>query len=76
MSDPSFPVGTWVRITAGPLKNLEGVVIRRRGQRDRFAAVVNFLGQSATVELEDWQVEEISSEESESDSGPVSSRSF
>ncbi len=62
VSEPSFPVGAWVRIKTGPLRNLEGVVCRRQGQRDRFAAVVEFLGQSATVELEDWQVEPVPDE--------------
>jgi hypothetical protein len=37
---------------------VEGTVIRR-GKRDEFVAVVRFLGRGATVDLEDWQVEQI-----------------
>jgi transcriptional antiterminator RfaH len=54
--EPSYPVGTLVRITDGPLVGLVGRVVRR-GKRDQFTALVRFLGQGATVELEDWQVE-------------------
>ena len=53
-----MPVGARVRIKSGPLTGLEGTVFRR-GKRDQFAAVVNFLGRGATVALEDWQVERI-----------------
>jgi transcriptional antiterminator RfaH len=54
----SAPVGARVRITTGPLAGVEGTVIRR-GKRDQFVAVVRFLGRGATVDLEDWQVEQI-----------------
>jgi transcription antitermination factor NusG len=56
--EPTVPVGARVRITTGPLRGVEGTVIRR-GKRDEFVAVVRFLGRGATVELEDWQVEQI-----------------
>jgi transcriptional antiterminator RfaH len=58
--ESSAPVGARVRITTGPLTGVEGTVIRR-GKRDQFVAVVRFLGRGATVDLEDWQVEQIES---------------
>lgn len=57
--EPVMPVGAQVRIKSGPLAGIVGTVIRR-GKRDQFVAVVQFLGRGATVDLEDWQVEQIS----------------
>ncbi len=54
----TVPVGARVKILSGPLTGIEGRVIRR-GKRDQFVAVVHFLGSGATVDLEDWQVEQI-----------------
>jgi transcription antitermination factor NusG len=54
----SHPIGVWVRICSGPLSGIVGTVVRR-GPRDRFIALVSFLGSGATVDLEDWQVERI-----------------
>jgi transcriptional antiterminator RfaH len=54
--EPVMPVGARVRITTGPLAGIEGTVTRR-GKRDQFVAVVEFLGRGATVDLQDWQVE-------------------
>jgi transcription antitermination factor NusG len=51
----TFPVGTRVRIAGGPLAGLVGHVVRR-GKRDQFVAVVEFLGRGAMIELKDWQV--------------------
>ena len=56
--EPTAPVGAKVRIMTGPLTGIEGRVIRR-GKRDQFVAVVHFLGSGATVDLEDWQVEQV-----------------
>lgn len=56
VAEPVMPVGSRVRIKTGPLAGIEGTVIRR-GKRDQFVAVVQFLGRGATVDLEDWQVE-------------------
>jgi transcription antitermination factor NusG len=58
MPEPVMPVGALVRIKTGPLKGIVGTVMRR-GQREQFVAVVQFLGRGATVTLEDWQVERI-----------------
>lgn len=55
-SESSFLVGDLVRILNGPLQGLIGTVTRRNG-RDRFVAVVHFLGRGAAIELQDWQVE-------------------
>jgi transcriptional antiterminator RfaH len=59
--EPLMPVGAKVRIRTGPLTGIEGTVIRR-GKRDQFVAVVQFLGRGATVDLEDWQVEQVDPE--------------
>ena len=56
--EPAVPVGSRVRITTGPLTGIEGTVIRR-GKHHQFVAVVRFLGRGATVDLQDWQVEQI-----------------
>lgn len=58
MAEPVVPVGAKVRIATGPLTGITGTVIRR-GKRDQFVAVVQFLGRGATVDLQDWQVEQI-----------------
>lgn len=57
-TEPTVPVGARVRVLSGPLENVEGTVIRR-GNRDHFVALVHFLGQGAQVDLEDWQVEQL-----------------
>jgi transcription antitermination factor NusG len=56
--EPTYPVGARVRIASGPLTGLVGTVIRR-GKRDQFVAMVEFLGSGARVELQDWQVERV-----------------
>ena len=58
LPEPSYPIGTRVRIVSGPLVGLEGVVVRRSG-KDRFVAIVSFLSRGATLELSDWQVEPV-----------------
>ncbi len=58
LPEPVHPVGRKVRIKDGPLAGLVGTVYRR-GDHERFTAVVSFLGQGASVELADWQVEAI-----------------
>lgn len=57
--EPTHPVGVRVRIISGPLSGLVGTVIRR-GPRDRFVAVVAFLGCGGVVDIQDWQVERVS----------------
>ena len=58
LPEPSYPVGSRIRILSGPLSGMEGTVVRR-GKRDQFVAVVRFLGRGVSVNLEDWQVERI-----------------
>ena len=58
LPEPTVPVGARVRILNGPLTGIEGRVIRR-GKRDQFVALVHFLSSGATVDLEDWQVEQV-----------------
>lgn len=48
--------GRKVRVRSGPMAGLEGTVIKRRG-RDWLVVAVEFLGQGASVLLEDFQVE-------------------
>ena len=50
--------GMRVRVRAGFLAGLEGVVVKRRG-RQRLLVAVQFLQQGASVQLEDCQVEQI-----------------
>ncbi|WP_406699735.1 transcription termination/antitermination NusG family protein [Singulisphaera sp. Ch08] len=59
--EPIMPVGAQVRIKTGPLAGIEGKVIKR-GKRDQFIAIVQFLGRGAAVDLEDWQVDQVDSE--------------
>jgi transcriptional antiterminator RfaH len=56
--EPHHVVGTKVRVLGGPLNGLIGTVIQRDG-RDRFVAIVHFLGQGARTTLRDWQVEAV-----------------
>jgi transcriptional antiterminator RfaH len=56
--EPTYPVGTRIRILSGPLAGIEGTVVKR-SKKDQFVAVVQFLGRGATVDLQDWQVEQI-----------------
>jgi transcriptional antiterminator RfaH len=56
--EPTHPVGSRIRILNGPLAGLSGTVVRR-GKRDQFVAIVQFLGRGAAVDLQDWQVEQI-----------------
>jgi transcription antitermination factor NusG len=56
--EPVVPVGASVRIATGPLTGVVGKVVRR-GKKDQFVAVVQFLGRGATVDLRDWQVERV-----------------
>ncbi|MDA7980512.1 MAG: antitermination protein NusG [Pirellulales bacterium] len=48
--------GKPVRIRSGPLRNIEGAIIRREG-KSRLLISVKFLEQGASVALEDWEVE-------------------
>jgi transcription antitermination factor NusG len=48
--------GRRVRVRSGPMNGLEGQVVQRRG-KDWLVVAVEFLGQGASVLLEDFQVE-------------------
>lgn len=48
--------GQRVRVRSGSMAGLEGIVVKRRG-RDWLVVAVEFLGQGASVLLEDFQVE-------------------
>lgn len=58
LPDSAHTVGSRVRITSGPLRGLEGRIVRRHPRlAGRFVAIVDFLGLGASVEMADWQVE-------------------
>jgi len=48
--------GQPVRVRSGPLRGMEGSVVRRRGG-DRLVIAVRFLNQGASIELEDVDLE-------------------
>jgi len=50
--------GMRVRVRSGSLAGIEGTVIKRRGTQ-RLLVMVHFLQQGASVQLEDYQVEQI-----------------
>lgn len=50
--------GQAVRVRSGPLAGLEGVVVKRKGER-RLVVSVKFLNQGASIELEDVDVERV-----------------
>ncbi len=50
--------GTAVEIVDGPLKGLEGKVLRR-GNQSRLFVEVHFLQRGASVEIEDWMIRPI-----------------
>ena len=50
--------GQFVRVKSGPLRGVEGIVLKRRGEQ-RLMVAVRFLNQGASIELEDVDVERI-----------------
>jgi transcription antitermination factor NusG len=50
--------GQQVRVCSGPLRDLEGIVVRRQGTQ-RLVVAVQFLNQGASVEVEDVDLEVI-----------------
>jgi hypothetical protein len=50
--------GAKVRIKAGPLSGVEGVILKRQGAEFLFVSV-NFLQQGALIKLEDFEVEPV-----------------
>ncbi len=50
--------GQSVRVRSGPMRGMEGVVVKRRGQ-ERLLVAVRFLNQGASIELEDVDVERL-----------------
>jgi len=47
-----------VRVRSGPLRGVEGIVVKRRGEQ-RLVVAVRFLNQGASIELEDVDVERL-----------------
>ena len=50
--------GQFVRVKSGPLRGVEGIVLKRRGEQ-RLMVAVRFLNQGASIELEDIDLERI-----------------
>jgi len=50
--------GQPVRVRSGPLRDLEGMVVQRRGE-ERLLVAVRFLNQGASIELEDVDLERL-----------------
>jgi transcription antitermination factor NusG len=50
--------GHLVRVKSGPLRGVEGIVVKRRGEQ-RLMVAVRFLNQGASIELEDVDLERI-----------------
>ncbi|MFN9368839.1 MAG: transcription termination/antitermination NusG family protein [Planctomycetia bacterium] len=50
--------GQAVRVCSGPLRGLEGTVVRRRGE-ERLVVAVQFLNQGASIEVEDVDLERL-----------------
>ena len=50
--------GQLVRVKSGPLRGVEGMVVKRRGEQ-RLVVAVRFLNQGASIELEDVDLERI-----------------
>ena len=48
--------GQFVRVKSGPLRGVEGIVLKRRGEQ-RLMVAVRFLNQGASIELEDVDLE-------------------
>ncbi|MBM81510.1 MAG: antitermination protein NusG [Planctomycetaceae bacterium] len=53
-----MPPGTRVRVKSGPFAEFEGLVLKQR-TGDRLLVAVNYLQQGVTIELEDYELEEI-----------------
>ena len=50
--------GTLVRVKSGPFADFEGQIMKQRSS-DRLLVAVNYLQQGVTIELEDYELEEI-----------------
>lgn len=56
--EAKLEAGTPVRIRSGPFRDMEGIVLQRRGVA-RILVAVRFLQQGASVEMGDYEVERI-----------------
>jgi transcription antitermination factor NusG len=50
--------GQPVRVRSGPMRGLEGTIVKRRGQ-ERLLVAVRFLNQGVSIELEDVDLERL-----------------
>lgn len=55
---PRFEVGTRVLVKSGPLKGVQGFVVKLRS-RSRFVVQVDFLQQGASTVLDGWEIERV-----------------
>jgi len=56
---PHLPVGSRCRITAGPMKGVEGVVVERKDSKARMVLEIIILGQGAMIEIDTDLLESI-----------------
>lgn len=57
-AESRIPVGSPVRVKAGPFQGVEGVVTERRGEM-RLYVRVDFIQQGASLAVNDWEVERL-----------------
>jgi transcription antitermination factor NusG len=55
---PFLRCGDWVRVTAGPLTDAEGILVRKKGS-DRLILSAELLGKSMSVEIDAFSVKPI-----------------
>jgi transcription antitermination factor NusG len=55
---PYLTVGRRVRIRSGPLKGMEGILIRRKGVL-RVILSVNLIKCSTSIEVDSWEIEPV-----------------
>ena len=49
---PNLAIGSWARITSGPMMGTEGVVIERKDAKARMVLEITILGQGAVIEID------------------------
>jgi transcription antitermination factor NusG len=54
---PYLQVGERVRIKAGPLKDVVGILLRKHPDKDRLVISVDMLNKAVSIELDSWDIE-------------------
>ncbi len=61
LSHPYMVEGTRIMISDGPLKGLYGFYVQRKGKTDRIVVSVDILKRSVALEINQWEIQKISS---------------